>query len=324
MTQQRVAWRVGLFVFIGLVLAGVLVVLFSKGLTLGKPTFEILLRTPNVGGIKRGAAVLMAGVPVGTVRAVELTPDGRAVLLHLRIMRQYSIRSDAEFLIEQAGFLGDQYVSIVATKNEKPFLKDGDMVTGAEPFNLQEAARAATGFLRRVDDTIGQLNGVIERMDQRILSESNLTNVSVALVNLREFTDRARQTSSRLDALIASNAAPVNLIVTNLAEFSESLDKIAADLREAVATNRDQAAATISNINRASVTANRLLDDLAEGRGLAGSVLQDEELRTHWRHTVSNLSVLSSNLTRFGLLYKPSAPQRAPAHPPAAPFQRPF
>ncbi|MGC8990491.1 MAG: MlaD family protein [Verrucomicrobiia bacterium] len=183
MKEQRLLLRVGVFVLVGIILVATLVILFSKGLTLGKPTYEILLRTVNVGGIKRGAAVLMAGVPVGSVGRVDLTPDGRAVVIHLKILKQYQIRSDASFVIEQAGFLGDQYVSITPTKNEGGFLKDGDLVAGMEPFNLQEAARAATGFLKRADETIQQLNGVVERLDRILLTEVNLTNMSAALAN---------------------------------------------------------------------------------------------------------------------------------------------
>ena len=310
MNQQRLVLRVGVFVLIGLILASVLVILFSKGLTLGKPTYEILMRTANVGGIKRGAAVLMAGVPVGAVGPVDLTPDGRAVVVHLRILKNVLIRNDAVFVIEQAGFLGDQYVSIVPTKNEGAPLKEGDLVIGTEPFNLQESARAATEFLRRADDTIRQLNAVVSRLDRTLLSEENLTNVSVTLANFRDISAKVNVTSARLDALIASNVPIVSASVSNFAAFSESLDRVAADVQQAVANNRDQATATISNLNTASLKVNRLLDDLADGHGLAGSLLQDASLQSQWHLTVSNLAVLSSNLNRFGLLYKPPAPKR--------------
>ncbi|MCX8108059.1 MAG: MlaD family protein, partial [Verrucomicrobiae bacterium] len=307
MKEQRLLLRVGVFVLIGLVLASALIILFSKGLTLGKPTYEILLRTGNVGGIKRGAAVLMAGVPVGSVGRVDLTPDGKAVIIHLKILKQYLIRSDASFVIEQAGFLGDQYVSIVPTKNEGSFLKDGDIVVGIEPFNLQEAARAATGFLKRADETIQQLNGVVERLDRILLTEVNLTNVSAALANFREVSARVNETAIKVDALIESNKPSITTGMSNLVAFSETLQKLAADLREAVATNRDQASTAISNLNAASMTVNRLLNDMESGRGLAGTILRDDLLAAQWKLTISNLSVLSSNLNRFGLLYKPPA-----------------
>ena len=53
-------------------LAAALIMKFSKSTSVFTKTYEILLVTSNVGGIRPGASVLMAGVQVGTVGAIEL------------------------------------------------------------------------------------------------------------------------------------------------------------------------------------------------------------------------------------------------------------
>ena len=50
------------FVLIGLVLLGLLALQFSKGVTFFKPTYDILLHSGNVNGLKVKATVLMSGV----------------------------------------------------------------------------------------------------------------------------------------------------------------------------------------------------------------------------------------------------------------------
>ena len=123
MNKSRLEWKVGLFVFIGLVLLAVLLLQFSKGTTFFRPTYDILLHAQSVGGLKPRAQVLMSGVQVGTVSDMRLAPDGKSVTITLRIYRQYQIHKDARFVIEQSGFLGDQYVAILPTKNEGPNLR---------------------------------------------------------------------------------------------------------------------------------------------------------------------------------------------------------
>jgi len=118
MSKSRLEWKVGVFVFIGLVLLAVLMLGFSKGLTFFGPTYDIYLRSANVGGLKTRAGVLMSGVQVGTVSDIKLAPSGTNVTITLRILSTYVIYHDARFTIEQSGFLGDQYVGIVPTKNE--------------------------------------------------------------------------------------------------------------------------------------------------------------------------------------------------------------
>src|SRR5438093_886746 len=107
MSQKRLEWKVGLFVVACLLLLGLLVLNFSKGLTFFTPTYTLRLRTSNVGGIKREASVLMAGVQIGNVTAAELGPEGTNVVVFLKILKRYPIHRDAVFAIDSMGFLGD-------------------------------------------------------------------------------------------------------------------------------------------------------------------------------------------------------------------------
>src|SRR5204862_2868239 len=81
MSHPRLEWKVGLFVFIGLALLAGLLLEFSKGLSLFRPTYQIYLRAENIGGLKPRADVLMSGVQVGTVSAIQLAPDGKSVTI---------------------------------------------------------------------------------------------------------------------------------------------------------------------------------------------------------------------------------------------------
>src|SRR5437762_13228085 len=106
MSHPRLEWKVGLFVFIGLALLAGLLLEFSKGLSLFRPTYQIYLRAENIGGLKPRADVLMSGVQVGTVSAIQLAPDGKSVTITLRLYKKYEIHKDADFIIDQSGFLG--------------------------------------------------------------------------------------------------------------------------------------------------------------------------------------------------------------------------
>ena len=45
---------------------------FSKGTALFRPTYDILLKASNVGGLKKRAGVLMSGVQIGSVAGDQL------------------------------------------------------------------------------------------------------------------------------------------------------------------------------------------------------------------------------------------------------------
>src|SRR6516165_2003605 len=185
MDKKRLEWKVGLFVFIGLAVLGALMLQFSKGTSIFRPTYNLYLVAKNIGGLKKGASVLMSGVPIGTVSDIELSPKGTSVTITLRIYKRYVIHKDAMFLIEQSGFLGDQYVAIVPTHNEGDVWEPDGHPTAEEPFNLQEVARSAAGFLQRVDETTKKLDEAIADVRRLVLNEETLTNLSTAVGNLR-------------------------------------------------------------------------------------------------------------------------------------------
>ena len=105
MEQKRLETKVGLFVFVGLVLLAVLLVQFSKGTSLFHGTYELRLHASNVGGLKQRASVLLAGVQVGSVSDIKLADDGKSVTIVLSVYKKFKIYRDARFVIEQAGFL---------------------------------------------------------------------------------------------------------------------------------------------------------------------------------------------------------------------------
>ncbi|MBC8001090.1 MAG: MCE family protein [Opitutaceae bacterium] len=313
MSETRFEIKVGIFIAIALVILAALMVNFSKGVSFFTATYHLNLRTLNVGGIKADAGVLMSGVPIGNVSLAELAPDGKSVILRLRILRKFQIRNDAVFIIEQSGFLGDQYVAVYPKGQTNEFLPDGAVVDCEEPFNIQEVARSAAGFITRMDDTVKKLDQAITRVDRLVLNEETLTNLAITVRNLREASESAMQVVRKVDTVISTNSPSVGITLSNLSQFSERLNDLSDQLSATVATNGAKLAGAMSNLEHASQTADSLLTDVQAGKGLAGGLLRDESMKMDMKNMVANLTTLSSNLNKYGLLYKPRPTNLAPA-----------
>ncbi len=301
MGKMRLEGKVGLFVFAGLALLALLLIQFSKGTTFFRGNYEIRLHAVNVGGLKPRAAVLLAGVQVGSVSDIQLAGDTKSVTIFLKIYKRYAIYSDARFVIEQSGFLGDQYVSINPMDNRGEKLKDGADVTCQEPFNLQEVARSASGFLRRIEETAKKLDAAVADVRRLVLNEQTLTNLSVTIDNMRTASEHALTTVDNINALVATNTSPIAISVSNVVFFSQEINRLAATADSLVATNSPEISAAVKNIESSTVVVKNLLDDLQAGKGLAGSLLKSESLATNIDVIADNLAVTSSNLNRLGL-----------------------
>ena len=268
MSQKKQELKVGVFVLIGLVLVVFLLILFSKGVTF-RPTTTLRLHAQSAGILKAHAPVEMSGVPVGSISEIELQPDAKSVTIFLKIEKRYEIHQGARFVIEQSGFLGDQYVSIIPTTNASPVLQEGDEVSAEPPFDLQEVARGAAGFIKRIDETAQRLNDTIADVRREALNETTLSNLSASVTALHQFADAALVTAGNINALVLTNTAPIS--------------------------------SALANLNTASASLTNLLGDVQSGKGLAGRAIEDRQLADNLAEMVANLNATSSNLNRFGL-----------------------
>lgn len=317
MSDKRYTTRVGLFVLLGLIVAGALMLNFSRGVGLFQPKYELNMRVRTVAGMRPRAAVLLSGIQIGNVKGVELDEKNKGALVRLSILKRFTLAKDARFVIQQQGVLGDQFVVIYPGSTEGPFLKDGDEVEGTEPFELHEVAKSTTDLLKRFDQLGATVAEAIDRVNKQVLDAHTLSNLSRTIANFESVSEK---TDALIDnaAVIVTNSGPaLTLAFTNLLSFSRKLDKLAMDVDETLNTNRVELNESMKNFRDATASLKQMTAEMQSGKGLVGGLLKDEGLRAQVAVTVSNLSVLSSNLNRYGLLYKPKQPKSS--QPPTYP-----
>lgn len=94
----------------------------------GPATYTVTAKFDNIGDLKSGSPVTMAGVTIGRVDSIKFnSKDFKADVL-LRIEKQYSeIPDDSDASINTAGLLGGKYIGIGPGGSET-FLKDGGQI----------------------------------------------------------------------------------------------------------------------------------------------------------------------------------------------------
>jgi phospholipid/cholesterol/gamma-HCH transport system substrate-binding protein len=321
MNERRVELKVGAFVVAGLALLALLVLSFSRGNTLFNSTYRLRILLPSAAGLKPSADVMMSGVPIGRASGLELLPDGRSVAVNVSVLSKYKVRTNAVFHIDALGFLGDQYVEVTPSLDTNAgYLQDGDTVEGESPFNMQEAVRSVSGLLEQAKKTVTDIDRAITNANHTVLSTRTLTSFGLTISNLETMTEGAARVVQGAEDLVHSNTASVNAAVANLRTFSEKLNSTADDLDRLVATNRAALDQTVQNLRDFSASAKQVAADLQAGKGLAGGLLKDDEMKAHLAALVSNANTMAATFATFGsnlnqkgiwsMLWKPKNPER--------------
>ena len=121
---------VGLFIIAGILCLGYLSVKLGKVEIVGTKGYEIYGVFSNVGGLKVGSSVEIAGVNVGRVTSVSL--DNYQAHVVLNFPEGLKIQEDAIASVKTRGLIGEKFVEITPGGSEK-IIKPGGRLRETQP-----------------------------------------------------------------------------------------------------------------------------------------------------------------------------------------------
>lgn len=120
---------VGVFMIIGLLCLGYLSIKLGKVEVLGRRGYEVYAIFSDVGGLRSGASVVVAGVDVGRVETIRL--EDYEARVTLQVNPDLQISEDAIVSIKTSGLIGEKYVQISAGA-AADVLKPGERIRQTE------------------------------------------------------------------------------------------------------------------------------------------------------------------------------------------------
>jgi phospholipid/cholesterol/gamma-HCH transport system substrate-binding protein len=119
----------GLFVLLGFAAIMFLVTqITNREYSWRDESYRLNAQFENVGGLKPGAPVSMAGVTIGRVESIGYDMNLFKAVVTLRIDARYDqIPNDSDAAIYTAGLLGGQYVGLTPGNSEEAY-HDGDSI----------------------------------------------------------------------------------------------------------------------------------------------------------------------------------------------------
>jgi phospholipid/cholesterol/gamma-HCH transport system substrate-binding protein len=123
---------VGLFVLLGAAAILFLALQSANLLSLNfQPTYRVVAKFDNIGGLKRQAAVKSAGVVVGRVESITFDDKSFQARVTLDLETRYTFPKDSSLKILTSGLLGEQYIGVEAGADEK-VLVQGDTINSTQ------------------------------------------------------------------------------------------------------------------------------------------------------------------------------------------------
>ena len=161
--------RIGVFVVVALaVFLGVIYLLGARARYFERK-YDLYADFTEVGGLIEGATVRLAGVQIGRVTRVVLSPQvGGKVRVTLTVSRHFNerIRGDSEAQIVTQGLLGDKLVEVTQGTPAAPALKEGEVLKTRDPVEMGRIFSAASGMAVTFNRLADQIQGSLKKLEE--------------------------------------------------------------------------------------------------------------------------------------------------------------
>jgi len=330
--MRGLEFRVGLLIVISTaILVGFIFVLGNFSLRSG---FTIQVDFDYIGALQPGAPVKVSGIKVGKVKDVEFLGGKLDPQTNKRVQVRVtawiedrvndSIRSDAEYFINTAGVLGEQYLEIVPGHDwEHPPIAPGTVVhdshfvhdpprTDLVVARLYEVLEGVSSVLRDDRDAIKHLltNGASAVAEVNKLLVDNRKQLGELIGNGAELAKEAKTTLSKVNNGLGDGRPIANLVsdadrtlVTAQSTMTQLTPPAVALMTDATRVTglidekrvdrainaADKAAAAASRAGGLIDNVNGLVTDLRAGKGTAGALLARDELYSDLRELIRDL-----------------------------------
>ncbi len=247
-------------------------------------SYEVRVELARSGGIFERAEVTYRGVTVGRVREVEFRRDG--VTAVLAIDDEWKIPASLTANVHNRSAVGEQYVDLVPTRDDGPYLADGDVVATADtstPVSTAELLVAVDDFLLSVPRR--DLSVVIRELDTTFSGAGR--DLRALIRNSATILDEAERVLPATEQLLAD----AGTVLRTQDEQSELITSALRDLAVLTAVFGDQDDDVRTILVRAAAAADQLrllavglaphlpplLGDLAVVAGIAGERVAEME-----------------------------------------------
>ncbi len=306
--QQRLKWtqlRVGTMVIIGLAIFALGIFFISGQEGFFRRRYKLKAYVNDAAGLRQGAQVSLAGVAVGSVERIEISPyaeSARAVEIVMRVARAYQdeICADSKASIETVGLLGDSYINITRGSPGQELIADGGVLKTSQEADVKRVVQNANDVfinLRVLSSQLTDISGQIQSgkgsagkliYDQTLYNRLNKTADSVDRMVTR--VDQGQGTLGKLmaDETLYNNTVAtidrLNKAIDDMQHGPGSLAKFVSD------------PSVYNHVNHLVTQADSLVDNINQGQGTLGKLAKDPQLYNRLNETFDHLDALSTRM----------------------------
>lgn len=187
--KTKLELKVGIFVFIGLVILAIFVLSIGGFKTWSSGNqFNFVFNFVN--GVKIGAPVRFSGVDVGQVKRINIImPKGEEkakIQIACWVKSSVKIPVDSTVWVNTLGLLGEKYIEIMPGRNNGQYLAAGQELTGQDPLPMHEVTVLAKRIADDLDESIVRIKNKEGTIGKLLYDDTIYKELEALIIDVRK------------------------------------------------------------------------------------------------------------------------------------------
>lgn len=271
--KEKTQIRVGIFVFVGLLLAMYAIFMIGGEKQLFEPRYRLITKFKDISGLRIGAPIQLAGLKVGFVDKIRFPSElaRKEIELTLLINKKFQnrIRQDSVAAINTQGLLGDKFVYISVGSEDKPVLNSGDFLDSKEAVSIYNFAEKGGEILDDVREMSKSARKFFEDM------YSSKEDVRSVLRSMKGIMKQAEKGEGLLNAMLYDPKG--REVVADIGSSMKMLKDIIGRADESDKKNGD-VSGVLKNMRDASNELKDVISRVNRGEGTIGGLVTDPSI----------------------------------------------
>ena len=310
MARRTMAWkelRVGILAILGFVILAAALVLISGGQGFFTEKYTLKTYLQSASGLRKGSLIWLAGIEVGNVSQVNISPSkdtNKAVEVVMRIEKRYqkSIREDSEATLGSIGLLGDKYIDISRGSEPHPILSENGEVPSSVDADIKRIFQNSNDLVANLGDLVDKINEITGKVNigqgtlGRLINDPTMfKNLNEASGELQELVTEIKSGEGVIGRLISERVlydnfqtiiGRVNNIVATVESGEGLLGKLLKD-----PTLYDRADSLVAKFETVA-------ERLEKGEGFLGQLSKDDSLYIQFKESLDKFSVVAEKMSQ--------------------------
>ena len=281
--------KVGAFALGGaVVLAGIIT--FMGAFSFGKKGYELRVNYPQVSGLMPGHVVRYAGVQVGTVKKLNVSPDKVEVITE--IDDNIKIPQGAVFTIAADGIMGEKYVHIVPpAKPGHGFITEGSTLRGIPGGGMDEFFANSGDLVTRMENIASAFENVFGDKEVQESMKNGFKNMQGITENMNTFT------KVMADVAVA-NQQDITQMIHQINELTQKMNATAGYIQSTMKTmdNNGETGKNVAAIVQHMADTTKRMENIVK---TLETVAKDPETQQTLKETLVNVKETSAKANQI-------------------------